>query len=830
VATERNPYEATSSGTSMDIQMSNDGDASIQVDTDGGVIVEFMNEEGDNPTVDYSDKEGFYRNLVSELEEEAVEEIADIVIESYEADVASREEWEQMFANGLDLLGLKLEETDEPFAGACTAAHPLLIESAVSFQSKAIREIFPAGGPVKSQIIGKATAAKEAQSKRIEEGMNYQLTEEMPEYFDETERLLFHLPLFGSGFKKNYFDGGLNRPVNEFVPIDQFVVSNYAQNLRNSDRYTQILYRSPIQLEREISSGLYEESETLDDKPSVPTVRPLGEKMNQVMGVSPSSDDFDGAYTLLEQHCYLEIEGMEDDTNLTLPYIVTVEYNTKAVLSIRRNYDEDDPMRHKKLFFTHYRFVPAFGFYGIGYIHMLGNLTSTATAAMRSLIDSGQFATLPAGFKAKGVRVTGDNDPIAPGEFKEVEATGVDLTKAIVPLPYKEPSQTLFNMLQFVTATGQKFADNTEQVLNDSASYGPVGTTMALLEASSKFFSAVHKRLHQAQRDELKIIARINHEAMKDGYYKLEVDGEPLMTAEDFDGRIDIVPVSDPNIPSSAHRMMMAQMAMQMSQQAPAGMYNMEELHKTILHAANIPNLDKILPEKPEPQPLDPVSDIMAATKGMPIRAFAGQDHESHIQVKMAYLQDPKNGANPIMQRIVPILSSNIQEHSVMQYQEQMNGVTKEMVQGQQGVSPEVIERAMAQAAQKVLQANQQPPQPTPEQQMVMMEAKRIEQGDKELEFKAAKEQVVSALKSRELDLKERQQLIDAYIEGAENMMKIEEGDKDRQMKQANEALKVLSDLAKHDSDINLEKGKEVFGLIKANLTNESKTSKKGDN
>lgn len=824
----------------IELAVSSDQDVSTETrmefdNTDGSIMVEFNVEEGDNPEINYSNPTGFYKNLVEELDQDTQDYIADQVIKAYEADLESRLEWEQMFTNGLDLLGLKLEETNEPFQGACTAVHPLLIESAVSFQSKAIQELFPAGGPVKTQVVGKTTPEKEEQAVRVKEYMNYQLTELMPEYFDEMERMLFHLPLFGSSFKKVYYDSGLQRPVSEFVPIDQFVVSNFAMNLRTADRYTQVLYKSPIQLEREISGGMYAASDKLINNPKIPELSALRTKMNAVTGVSPTNSDFDGQYTLLEQHCYLDIESLEDETDLTLPYIVTVDLDSSAVLSIRRNYDMNDPQRNKKLFFAHYRFVPALGFYGIGYIHMLGNLTASATSAMRSLIDAGQFANLPAGFRAKGVRISGDDDPIAPGEFKEVEATGLDLSKSIVPLPYKEPSQTLYQMLQFVAASGQKFADNTEQVISDAASYGPVGTTMALLEASSKFFTAVHKRLHHSQREELKILARINYESMPE-YYPFDVSqGQDNIMRKDFDGRIDVIPVSDPNIPSSAHKMMMAQMALQMAQQAPSGMYNTEELHKTILRSANIPNIDLILPKKPQPKPLDPVSDILAASKGLAIRAFPGQDHEAHIKVKMAYMQDPVNGANPIMQRITPILAANIQEHSVLKYQEQMNGVTRQLMQGQENVDPRVVEQVMAQAAQQVLIANQQAAKapPSPEEQMVMMEGRRLDIEERKLQSQMAKENASSIIKTRELDLKEKELALEAYVEGASNLLNREEKAKDRQLKQTQDALKILAELSKTTDNENLQKGMAVIKLLEQQMKETNKVNieqiKKGD-
>ena len=842
MAVERNPFQNNMMNDSnvIELAVSSDPDVSTETrmefdNTDGSIMVEFNVEEGDNPEINYSNPTGFYKNLVEELDQDTQDYIADQVIKAYEADLESRLEWEQMFTNGLDLLGLKLEETNEPFQGACTAVHPLLIESAVSFQSKAIQELFPAGGPVKTQVVGKTTPEKEEQAVRVKEYMNYQLTELMPEYFDEMERMLFHLPLFGSSFKKVYYDSGLQRPVSEFVPIDQFVVSNFAMNLRTADRYTQVLYKSPIQLEREISGGMYAASDKLINNPKIPELSALRTKMNAVTGVSPTNSDFDGQYTLLEQHCYLDIESLEDETDLTLPYIVTVDLDSSAVLSIRRNYDMNDPQRNKKLFFAHYRFVPALGFYGIGYIHMLGNLTASATSAMRSLIDAGQFANLPAGFRAKGVRISGDDDPIAPGEFKEVEATGLDLSKSIVPLPYKEPSQTLYNMLQFVAASGQKFADNTEQVISDAASYGPVGTTMALLEASSKFFTAVHKRLHHSQREELKILARINYESMPE-YYPFDVSqGQDNIMRKDFDGRIDVIPVSDPNIPSSAHKMMMAQMALQMAQQAPSGMYNTEELHKTILRSANIPNIDLILPKKPQPKPLDPVSDILAASKGLAIRAFPGQDHEAHIKVKMAYMQDPVNGANPIMQRITPILAANIQEHSVLKYQEQMNGVTRQLMQGQENVDPRVVEQIMAQAAQQVLVANQQAAKapPSPEEQMVMMEGRRLDIEERKLQSQMAKENAASIIKTRELDLKEKELALEAYVEGASNLLNREEKAKDRQLKQTQDALKILAELSKTTDNENLQKGMAVLKLLEQQMKETNKVNieqiKKGD-
>ena len=806
MATEKNPFEKIREEITNVVQMPTpeemiEGAPTFEMEDDGGVTVDFTG------VVEMEAEESiqeWYGDLTDTVEDEDQETIAADVIDNYTADKESRSEWEAMFEKGFDLLGLKIEETAEPFEGACTAVHPMLIESAVKFQSKAIQELFPPAGPVKTQILGKSTPEREDQANRVQEFMNYQTTEQMPEYFDEFERMLFHLPLIGSAFKKVYYDANLKRPVSEFVPIDQFYVSYYASNLRKADRYTHVIYRSPVELAKDIRSGIYRDVELPEATNPQPTS--FSEKMDTIIGLSPTATN-DPQYTLLEQHCYLEIE--ED---YALPYIVTVEEKSQQILSIRRNYKKDDKNQEKVSHFVHYRFVPGFSFYGFGLMHFLGNLTMTATAAMRSLVDAGQFANLPGGFKAKGVRIVGDNDPISPGEFKEVEATGQDLNKAIVSLPYKEPSSTLYNMLQFITQTGQKFADSTEQIVSDAASYGPVGTTMALLEASSKFFSAIHKRLHKSQRDEFKILAQINYDYLPSEYPYEVPFAEKSVLKQDFDGRVDVIPVSDPNIPSNAHRMMIAQMALQMAQQSPPGMFNLEALNRTILNSANMPNMEEILPPKKEPQPSDPVTDIVAATKGMPIAAFAGQNHDAHIQTKMAYLQDPQNGANPIMARLKPILEANIQEHSVMKYQEQMNGMTRmalEQMGPQPMQGPQVAEAAMATAAQQVLNANQAMGQAqSPEQQMVALEQAKVELEKQKLQQTAAKYSADSAIDAQKLELEEAKLLVESGKAGQDALLKKEKADLDRASKQTMKAIDAMTKtvIADQRAEIDMEK------------------------
>jgi hypothetical protein len=822
MATERNPYDQRPEGENvirMEMQQPSETEATFEVDPETGEVIVDLEGSAESIEVEVNMNTGFYENLVDILDEETLQEIGDQVIGKFEADKDSRAEWEAMFERGFDLLGLKLEDTSEPFEGAATAVHPLLIESAVKFQSKASQELFPAKGPVKAQVLGDATLERQQQANRVQNFMNYQVTTQMPEYFDEFERMLFHLPLIGSAVKKIYYDSSLDRPVSEFVPIDQFYVSYYATDLRRADRYTHVIYRSPVDLARQVEAGMYADVEL--PNASMPQLSGMAEKMDTVLGLSPASDN-DPQYVLLEQHCYLELE--EDKMHsgkVACPYIVTVEESTGAVLSIRRNWAEGDDKYVKKMHFTHYRYVPGFGFYGLGLIHFLGNLTMSATAAMRSLLDAGQFANLPGGFKAKGVRMVGDNDPIAPGEFKEVEATGMDLSKSIIPLPFKEPSQTLFNMLNFVTASGQKFADSTEQVIADSGGYGPVGTTMALLEASSKFFSAIHKRLHKAQGDEFKVLARINHESLPTEYpYDLPGITEKVFKM-DFDGRIDICPVSDPNIPSNAQRMMLVQMVQQIAQQSEPGMFDMEAINRMLLETANVPNVEQLMPIKETAKPLDPMSDIMAAAEGKPIKAFQGQNHDAHIAVKNAYLQDPMNQQNPMFAKLGAALQANISEHMMVKYQEQMMGLYNQALQNpellqQIALDPSSAEMIQAQAAQQILQANAAAAQGpmTPEQQMLEIEAQKLQVEQNKTAAQIAKAQTDAALKQRDLDLKEQKLVIDTQSKGMQEQMKAYQKEEDRNSRRALKAMDVLADLLKAQEQNDLEEAKVSANIL----------------
>jgi len=765
---------------------------------------EFIVIEGDAQEVVEQEEEvvAHSDNLALYIDERELEEVAHQVYQKYQDDKDSRQDWEQMFEKGFELLGLKLKETSEPFEGACTAVHPLIIENAVKFQSKASQELLPPKGPVKTQIIGKATPDKEAQAKRVKEFMNYEISEMMPEYFNEFERLLFQLPIFGSAFKKVYYDAAASRPTCEFVSVDQFYVPFNAPNLQRADRFTHVIYRSSNDLKRDIAADMYRECDL--GKPNSQERSDISTKMDEILGFSydPSSDP---QYCLLEQHCYLELGG-DFETPVAAPYIVTIDEDSKKCLSIRRNWEEDDPQYIRLEHFIHYQFVPGFGFYGFGYIHFLGNLTLTATAAMRALIDAGQFANLPGGFKARGVRIVGDQDPIGPGEWREVESTGQQLDKSFYALPYKEPSQTLYNMLDFVTRAGQKFADTTEQVIADSSNYGPVGTTMALIEQSAKFFTAIHKRLHKSQRDEFRVLARVNYEFLPTTMGMDVADGSIEIFKEDFDGRIDVLPVSDPNIPSATHRLALAQMALQLSSQAPLGTYDIREVHKMILESSNIENVDRLMPPPHKPKPESPMADIISVSQGQPIKAFPEQNHQAHITFKNAFLNNPAQQQNPAFPQMAPLIQANISEHMLLQYQEEMMAMV--------GQDASTDEFAQAQAAQQLTQMAQMAAigqqQGSVEQQSLELQKGDLQLRAQEAQVDATQKAAKIVLDNRKLDIEEQRVQNLSMKEGATLGYNAMRDVEDRKTKLIIEYAKFVAALAK-DMEITFSKDSELF-------------------
>ena len=740
-----------------------------------------------------------FANLAEYLSEDELDTIAGQVIDGFEADKNSRDEWDETLSRGLDLLGLKFEETGTAFQGSCAAGHPLIIESAVKFQSKASQELLPANGPVRTQIIGDPNSDIVQQANRVRRFMNYELTEMMPEYFDEMERMLFHLPIVGSAIVKMYYDSLSGRPLAEHVPIDQFYVNFSATDLRRAARYTHVIYKSPADLQADIQTQMYRDpgSDLSDPSGTTRSSSEISSKINDIMGLSDGGEDPE--YSLLEQHVQMKV----GDDEMALPYIITIEPDSRQVLSIRRNYEESDPTFTKMLHFTHYRYVPGFGFYGLGLIHLIGNLTMTATSAMRALVDAGQFANLPGGFKAKGVRVVGDSDPISPGEFKEVETMGMDLNKSIINLPYKEPSQTLFQLLGFVTGAAEKFADQTDSVVSDAASYGPVGTTMALLEASAKFFSAVHKRLHHAQRQQFKILARINTTFVpEDGYPYATPEGDMTIYQQDFDGRVDVIPVSDPNIPSRAHRLSLASLALQLSSQSPAGTFNTPELIRQVLEAADFPNIDQIMPKPQQAQPNDPVTDLMLVSKGQPISAFPGQDHQAHIAVKTAFLSDPTTGGSGQMAAFIPIIQSNMREHTMLAYQEQVQALMQQAGAGM-GTPPtaSAMDQLLVTVAQQITNANQQMGMArSPEQQLLELEKEKLGLEKEKIGLKAIADAGSLAIKNRSLDLTDEKQVAQAAVDGIKIATGVSEAEKDRDEERASQTIDILLETANQQS------------------------------
>jgi chaperonin GroES len=679
-----------------------------EMNEDGSLTVDFIEQEDeDELNEEYSVEEGHYANLVSMLDEDTRKELAQQIITNVQEDDNSRREWLETIKFGLDLLGVTVEEKDTPFAGACSAQHPLLMESAVKFQSKASNELLPPNGPVKTKILGDKSVEKEQQANRVKEHMNYQITEQMTEFYPDSERNLLYTSLVGSGFKKTYYNFNLERPCSEFIPAHQFIVPNASPDLYRAIRYTHVLYKSENDIEADCAIGLYTKPECGLGKPQSPRMDDVTRKTSSLIGLEIGLGNNSQVYTLFEQHLDLYIDQLErldpnENANgykVASPYVVTVDSNTQEILSIRRNWKEGDKKRRKKVIFTHYSFVPSFNFYAFGYLHLLGNLQLSLTSALRSLVDAGQFANLQGGFKLKGVRIVNSDEPIYPGQFKEIESHVMDINKAIMPLPFKEPSNVLYQMLGFLDTKGQKFADSTEQVIADSVNYGPVGTTMALLEASTKFFSAIHKRLHNALKNELRIIAEINAETLEDDdEYNIE-NMTMKISRKDYDEAVDVIPVSDPNMASSAHRMAKAQTMLQLAQQAPS-MHDMREVYRHVYTNMDYADIDKIMPKPEQAQPNDPMTDIQLASQGKPIKAFPGQDHQSHIALKQAFIQNPQTGQSPFLQAVVAAIQANIQEHLILQYTEQVQAM---MQQAGQQASPEQV---MAQAAQQVAQLN----------------------------------------------------------------------------------------------------------------------------
>lgn len=637
---------------------------------DGGMIVDF------DPTASNMQADTFDSNLVDFIDEDELTSIGNELINAFNADKDSRADWEETYTKGLDQLGLKIEDRTTPWAGACGVFHPMLSEAVIKFQSQAISEIFPAAGPVRTKIVGPIDSAKEKQSQRVQDYLNYLLTYEMTEYRTETEKMLFSLPLAGSAFRKIYFDPTLNRPSGIFVPAEDVVVNYGASDLETCERATHVMKKSTNDIRKMQVSGFYRDIELPD---ATPTSSDITKKYNEMTGESESYS-YDTRHTILEMQVDLDLKGFEDkdangqETGIALPYVVTIDNPSGIILSIRRNYYEDDPAKLRRMHFVHYQYLPGLGFYGFGLIHMIGGLAKSATSILRQLVDAGTLSNLPGGLKARGLRIKGDDSPIMPGEFRDVDVPGGAIRDNITFLPYKEPSPTLFSLLQNIVEEGKKFASIAEMKTSDMNSQAPVGTTLALLERNMKVMSAVQARLHASMKREFEILVNVIKDFTEPTYPYEVAEGQQIKV-QDFDARVDVLPVSDPNAATMAQRIMQYQAAMQLAQQAPQ-LYDLGQLHRQMLEVLGIKDVDTIVPPQEDVPPVDPVTAVQNIITGKPVQAYDFQDHEAHIQTLMSAQQDPNIQAkvqqSPNAQVIQSAGSDYIMQHLSLQFRDQV--------------------------------------------------------------------------------------------------------------------------------------------------------------
>ena len=642
-------------GQEVELEPGTDQPIDIEMTEDGGAIV--------NPEIMPPDT-GFDGNLAEFIDENDLQVIASELRQSFEDDKSSRQQWEETYTKGLDLLGLNYSERSQPFQGASGVTHPLLAESVTQFQAQAYKELLPASGPVRTQIIGQATKDKEDQAQRVSDFMNYQIMHVMEEYDPELDQMLFYLPLAGSTFKKIYYDASLGRAVSKFIPAEDLIVPYTATNLSECERVTHVLKRTDNDIKKMQVTGFYRDV----DLQVVQEENKVEEKERKLSGIEKTGYR-DDQYTLLEMHVDLDVPGFEDPDGIKLPYIITIDEGSGNVLSIYRNYKDGDTLYKKQQYFVHYKFMPGLGFYGLGLIHMIGGLSRTATAALRQLIDAGTLANLPAGFKARGLRIADDDSPIQPGEFRDVDAPSGDLRAGLLPLPYKGADPTLFQLLGFCVQAGKEFATVADQKIGEAAGAGaPVGTTMALMERGMRVMSAIHKRVHYAQRIEFKLLARIFAESLPP-MYPYEVQGDlQSLKASDFDERIDIIPVSDPTIFSMSQRVTLAQTQLQLAEAAPQ-MHNIYEAYRRMYSAMGVQNIDAILPVPTGPEPMDPGMENATALSGGSLTAFRKQNQLAHIDAHRAFFSSVLVKNNP---QTMMILQSHIMEHVSLQAREEV--------------------------------------------------------------------------------------------------------------------------------------------------------------
>ena len=634
-------------------------------------------------------------NLAEVLDSSSLNTLASELLDAFEQDKDSRKDWLDVFTKGLDLLGIKTEEREEPFPGATGVNHPLLAEAVTQFQAQAYKELLPAGGPIKTRVMGNESPETMDQSQRVKEFMNYQITEVMKEYDPEMDSLLFYLPLAGSAFKKVYYDNLLGRATSRLVKAEDLVVAYETTDLETSPRFTHVMSMTGNDLKKLQMNGTYRDI-SIGESGIDLEYNEAKEKIDELQGISPPIADYE-EYSVIELHVNLELPDI-DDYGFAVPYVVTILEDRNEILSIRRNWEQGDELFNKKEYFVHYKFLPGLGFYGFGLIHMIGGLTKSATSVLRQLIDAGTLSNLPAGFKARGMRVQGEDEPLRPGEFRDVDVPGGTIRDALMPLPYKEPSNVLAQLLGVIIESGRRFASIADMQVGDIGSQQlPVGTTVAMLERGTKVMSAIHKRLHFAQKKEFRLLASIFSKSLPP-VYPYDVPGASReIKATDFDDRVDIIPVSDPNIFSMAQRVMLAQQELQMAQAAPQ-IHDLREAYKRMYEALEVKNIDAILPPAAQIPPRDPVSEQQAAMTGQPIKAFEFQNHDAYISAHSSFLQNPMMAQN---QQAQLAISANIQEHQAMLYKQQI-----EQVLGQQlpelgaEIPPQVMNELALLAAQ----------------------------------------------------------------------------------------------------------------------------------
>lgn len=731
-----------SGGDPMLYAVDSDVEIEISEEDDGGVTVDFDPEDMRGEDGD------FYANLAEEMPDRELSRIGNDLAAEFDANKSGRQDWEDAYTNGLELLGFNFEERTQPFRGASGVTHPLLAEAATQFQAQAFNELLPAGGPVRTQVMGEETHAKVDQAKRVKQFMNYYITNVMEDYTPDMDQMLFYLPLAGSTFKKTYYDEVMDRAVSKFVPAQNLVVPYDTSDLDTCPNISQLVRMDLNDLRKKQLAGVYLDVDVI---PAQGTISEVDSEINRIDGVEPSLIDYD--CTLLECHVDLDLEGYEDldedgeSTGIKVPYIVTISQDNGKVLSIRRNYREDDLTKKKIAYFTHFKFLPGFGFYGLGLIHTIGGLSRTATSALRQLIDAGTLSNLPAGFKARGLRIRDDDEPLQPGEFRDVDAPGGAIRDSLMPLPFKGPDRTLFELLGFVVQAGQRFATITDMKVGDGNQNAAVGTTIAMLEQGSRVMSAVHKRLHYAMRQEFKILARVMSESLPQEYPYSVAGDESSIMASDFDDRVDVIPVSNPNVFSQAQRIALSQTKMQLAAQAPE-MHNMHEVYRDMYESLGVTDVDRIMKAVPddEPRPLDPAQENINGLDMVELRAFAGQDHESHIMAHLIFGSSPMVGQMPqvavsLQKHVLEHVKIQAEEAGMQQMQQMQGGDESQMEMQYQAVVAQLIAQGMQKVKELSGQISGQGPDPL------------VQLKEKELEIKAQSEQSDAQMDQARLQL-----------------------------------------------------------------------------